>query len=193
MGSNSDSTLSSTSSSPRRLSITDPVASPNTLPRRQSFDNDIFLSRNTSQSSPPLQSRNPGGGRRSLTSGLPFNESDLYPKPEMDKATLNIINGKYKDNMYDLIKQLSEENKIKIQPKLLEMKEKEEKEKKEKEERLKKALIAEEELRKTGVEKDDRKRQYNSRGKDDYAVTEEEIEAYKLKRQRSDDPMKDFL
>jgi len=72
------------------------------------------------------------------------------------------------------------------------MKEKLEKEAKEKEERFKRAL-ATEELRKGHVEKDERKRQYNSLGKDDYNVTEEDLEAYNLKRFRSEDPMKDFI
>jgi len=74
-----------------------------------------------------------------------------------------------------------------------ELKEKEEREKREKEERFQKALKAEEELLHTTVEKDDRKRGYNSRTKDDYNVTEEDLEAYRLKRLRSEDPMKDFL
>jgi len=76
-----------------------------------------------------------------------------------------------------------------------EMKEKEEKEKKEKEERFQKALKAEDELRKTQVEKDERKRGYNSLGKkgQGYDVTDEDMEAYRLKKVRSDDPMKDFL
>eukprot|EP01111_Echinosteliopsis_oligospora_P010548 TRINITY_DN3308_c0_g1_i1.p1 TRINITY_DN3308_c0_g1~~TRINITY_DN3308_c0_g1_i1.p1 ORF type:complete len:560 (+),score=183.31 TRINITY_DN3308_c0_g1_i1:54-1733(+) len=79
-----------------------------------------------------------------------------------------------------------------------ELKEKEEKEKKEKEERFNRALQAEDALRNTsdsqyhGVNSD-RKRAYNSRSKDDYNVTEEDMEAYRLKRLRSDDPMKDFV
>ena len=63
----------------------------------------------------------------------------------------------------------------------------------EKEERFQKALKAEEALRKTRVESDERKRTYNSLGKDDYNVTEEDLEAYKLKRVRADDPMKNYV
>jgi len=74
-----------------------------------------------------------------------------------------------------------------------ELKEKEEREKKEKEERFQKALQAEDELRNAKVEKDDRKRGYNSRTKDDYNVTDEDMEAYKLKKLRSEDPMKDYV
>jgi len=91
------------------------------------------------------------------------------------------------------VQSLMEQSKALKKQREKEMKEKEEKEKKEKEERFKKALLTEEELSKKGVEKDERKRQYNSRGKDDYNVTEEDLEAYKLKRLRSEDPMKDFL
>lgn len=74
-----------------------------------------------------------------------------------------------------------------------ELREKEEREKREKEERFQKALKAEEELKHATVEKDERKRGYNSRTKDDYVVTDEDMEAYRLKRVRADDPMKDFV
>jgi len=74
-----------------------------------------------------------------------------------------------------------------------EIKEKEEKEKKEKEERFQKALKSEDELRKTRVEKDERKRQFNARERSDYNVTDEDMEAYRLKRLRSEDPMRDFI
>lgn len=40
---------------------------------------------------------------------------------------------------------------------------------------------------------DERKRPYNSLKGDNLDVTEEELEAYRLKRQQQDDPMKDFL
>jgi pre-mRNA-processing factor SLU7 len=54
--------------------------------------------------------------------------------------------------------------------------------------RLKKALDEEENLRQTDVtELDDRKRRYNSNNS--YEVTEEEMEAYMLKKQRGEDPM----
>jgi pre-mRNA-processing factor SLU7 len=72
-------------------------------------------------------------------------------------------------------------------------KEKAEKEEKEKEVRFKKALKSEDKRAREEVEKDERKRQFNSRSKEDYNVTEEEMEAYRLKRQRGDDPMKDFV
>lgn len=90
------------------------------------------------------------------------------------------------------------------------LKEKKEKEEKEKEERFKRALVEEETRFKKGEEADERKRQYNSRSKDDCIlyvidllinfiltqidnVTEEDMEAYRLKRQRGDDPMKAFV
>ena len=40
---------------------------------------------------------------------------------------------------------------------------------------------------------DERKRPYNSLKGDYRDVTEEEMEAYRLKRRQQDDPMKDFL
>lgn len=73
------------------------------------------------------------------------------------------------------------------------LKEKKEKEEKEKEERFKKAMVEEEALSKKRVETDDRKRQYNSSSKEQYDVTEEDMEAYRLKRQRADDPMRNFV
>jgi len=73
------------------------------------------------------------------------------------------------------------------------LKEKKEKEEKEKEERFKKALAEEEARSKMKVDKDERKRGYNSRSKDDYNVTEEDMEAFRMKRQHTEDPMKDFI
>ena len=40
---------------------------------------------------------------------------------------------------------------------------------------------------------DERKRPYNSHKGDYHEVTEEEMEAYHMKRRQEDDPMKDFL
>ena len=40
---------------------------------------------------------------------------------------------------------------------------------------------------------DERRRPYNSLKGDYHEVTEEEMEAYRLKRRQEDDPMKDFL
>lgn len=40
---------------------------------------------------------------------------------------------------------------------------------------------------------DERKRPYNSLKGDYREVTEEEMEAYRIKRRQEDDPMKDFL
>lgn len=40
---------------------------------------------------------------------------------------------------------------------------------------------------------DERKRPYNSHKGDYHEVTEEEMEAYRMKRRQEDDPMKDFL
>src|SRR5690606_7454936 len=62
-----------------------------------------------------------------------------------------------------------------------------------KKERLRKALEAEDRRAKEYVEKDERKRKYNSRSKDTYEVTEEEMEAYRQKKIRSEDPMRAFL
>jgi len=72
-------------------------------------------------------------------------------------------------------------------------KEKEEKEQKEREARFQRALQAEEELKKTVQEKDERKRKYNSLSRDDYKVTDEDMEAYNLKRVHSEDPMKEYI
>jgi len=91
------------------------------------------------------------------------------------------------------VKSLVEQSKSLKKQKEKEMKEKEEKEKKEKEERFQKALKAEDALRKTQVEGDERKRAYNSLAGGDINISEEDLEAYKLKRVRADDPMKDFL
>ena len=40
---------------------------------------------------------------------------------------------------------------------------------------------------------DERKRPYNSHKGDYHEATEEEMEAYRMKRRQEDDPMKDFL
>ena len=40
---------------------------------------------------------------------------------------------------------------------------------------------------------DERRRPYNSHKGDYHEVTEEEMEAYHMKRRQEDDPMKDFL
>jgi len=57
--------------------------------------------------------------------------------------------------------------------------------------RLHKALKDEEKQRKNYAnEKDDRKRGYNSMKGSNTEVTPEELEAYRLKKQKYDDPMK---
>ncbi|XP_031564412.1 pre-mRNA-splicing factor SLU7-like [Actinia tenebrosa] len=66
-----------------------------------------------------------------------------------------------------------------------------------KKKKLRKALI-EEEKQQLAAERlllmDERKRPYNSmRASDTKEVTEEELEAYRIKRRQEDDPMKDFL
>ncbi|KAM9958233.1 hypothetical protein ACTFIW_001094 [Dictyostelium discoideum] len=71
-------------------------------------------------------------------------------------------------------------------------KRKDKKERKEKEEKLKKALKDQDEENKKSVEKDERNIKYNSLSADDYNVSEEQMEAYNLKRKRSDDPMANF-
>eukprot|EP00696_Hemimastix_kukwesjijk_P013986 gnl/Hemi2/27860_TR9200_c0_g1_i1.p1 gnl/Hemi2/27860_TR9200_c0_g1~~gnl/Hemi2/27860_TR9200_c0_g1_i1.p1 ORF type:complete len:528 (+),score=204.33 gnl/Hemi2/27860_TR9200_c0_g1_i1:108-1691(+) len=63
---------------------------------------------------------------------------------------------------------------------------------KEKAAKLKAALEAEEKYQKSVVELDDRKRAYNSLSKDSYEVTEEQVEAYRQKRPRFDDPMANY-
>ncbi len=62
----------------------------------------------------------------------------------------------------------------------------------ERQEKIRKYL-EEEEHRQSYVEKDERKRGYNSLSADSYAVTEEEMEAYMLKKKRFDDPMRNFV
>eukprot|EP01113_Clastostelium_recurvatum_P031852 TRINITY_DN4027_c0_g1_i2.p1 TRINITY_DN4027_c0_g1~~TRINITY_DN4027_c0_g1_i2.p1 ORF type:complete len:580 (+),score=206.34 TRINITY_DN4027_c0_g1_i2:38-1741(+) len=91
---------------------------------------------------------------------------------------------------------LMEQNKLDRKKHDKAKKKKEKKEKKEKEERFKKALKREEDRAKgKDVDEDDeRKRKYNSLGqKEDFDVTEEDVEAYNLKRVRADDPMAQFL
>jgi len=62
--------------------------------------------------------------------------------------------------------------------------------KKKKEKTLEEALKDEDK----SVEKDDRKRSYNSLGSiTDYKVTEQEMEAYLLKKKKFDDPMRSFV
>ncbi len=56
-------------------------------------------------------------------------------------------------------------------------------------ERLRKALAAEEARARAGAVTDERKRSYNSLGKGDDTVTEEDMEAWRLKRQREEDPI----
>eukprot|EP01087_Luapelamoeba_hula_P011723 TRINITY_DN3224_c0_g1_i1.p1 TRINITY_DN3224_c0_g1~~TRINITY_DN3224_c0_g1_i1.p1 ORF type:complete len:639 (-),score=171.16 TRINITY_DN3224_c0_g1_i1:59-1975(-) len=61
-------------------------------------------------------------------------------------------------------------------------------------ERLRVAILEEERKAGAYVEKDERKRGYNSRDAHNaHDVTEEEIEAYRLTRQRTEDPMHAFL
>ncbi|GAM26027.1 hypothetical protein SAMD00019534_092020 [Acytostelium subglobosum LB1] len=73
-----------------------------------------------------------------------------------------------------------------------EKKRQEKREEKEKKEKLKRAIKEQEQLNKTDVEKDERKRAYNSLANEGHQVTEEEMEAYNLKRIRSDDPMANY-
>ncbi|KAF2074970.1 hypothetical protein CYY_003709 [Polysphondylium violaceum] len=73
-----------------------------------------------------------------------------------------------------------------------EEKKKEKKEKKEKEKRLEKALKEQDEINSKSIEKDERKLKYNSLKNDNYQITDEDMEAYNLKRKRSDDPMANF-
>ncbi|XP_022800095.1 pre-mRNA-splicing factor SLU7-like [Stylophora pistillata] len=65
-----------------------------------------------------------------------------------------------------------------------------------KKEKLNKALRKEERSQKEAdrlLAMDERKRPYNSLKGDYHEVTEEEMEAYRMKRRQEDDPMKDFL
>ena len=56
------------------------------------------------------------------------------------------------------------------------------------------ALVAMEKEQNASVEMDDRKRAYHSMKADDgKAPTEEQMEAYYLKKRRTDDPMADFI
>lgn len=56
------------------------------------------------------------------------------------------------------------------------------------------ALVAMEKEQSSSVEMDDRKRSYHSMKADDgKAPTEEQMEAYYLKKRRTDDPMADFI
>lgn len=77
-----------------------------------------------------------------------------------------------------------------------ELKAKKKKEEEEKAERLKAALEKEEKVwkksaKEVAAEEDDRKRKYNSMESTD--VNDEEMEAYKMKRTRADDPMAQFM
>ena len=57
-----------------------------------------------------------------------------------------------------------------------------------------KALVAMEKEQSSAVEMDDRKRAYHSMKADDSkAPTDEQMEAYYLKKRRTDDPMADFI
>ena len=57
-----------------------------------------------------------------------------------------------------------------------------------------KALLAMEKEQSSVIEMDDRKRAYHSMKADDgKAPTEEQMEAYYLKKRRTDDPMADFI
>ena len=59
---------------------------------------------------------------------------------------------------------------------------------------VKQALAAMEKEQNTSVEMDDRKRPYHSMKADDgKAPSEEQMEAYYLKKRRTDDPMADFI
>lgn len=53
--------------------------------------------------------------------------------------------------------------------------------------------LEEEELRQKRAESNDRKRTYNSMRDEDVEVTDAQLEAYRMKRQRTDDPMADYL
>lgn len=66
------------------------------------------------------------------------------------------------------------------------------KEEQDKLDRLTKALKAEEEKAGEYVEKDERKRGYNALAHETYEVSEEEMEAYRMKKMRSEDPMRAF-
>eukprot|EP01098_Paradermamoeba_levis_P012965 TRINITY_DN5793_c0_g3_i1.p1 TRINITY_DN5793_c0_g3~~TRINITY_DN5793_c0_g3_i1.p1 ORF type:complete len:581 (+),score=216.57 TRINITY_DN5793_c0_g3_i1:173-1915(+) len=59
------------------------------------------------------------------------------------------------------------------------------------EERLRKAIREEDRRREEHL--DERKRQYNSLSGDSYEVTEEQMEAWRLKKHRFDDPMRNML
>ncbi|CAH1257821.1 SLU7 [Branchiostoma lanceolatum] len=95
-----------------------------------------------------------------------------------------------------LLEQHQEELKKNKKKKKKERQEAEEKEQKDKEKKLKKALKAEEERNQTYQEimkLDERKRPYNSLAADNQEVTEEELEAFRIKRANYDDPMKNML
>jgi pre-mRNA-processing factor SLU7 len=93
-----------------------------------------------------------------------------------------------------LKRQKEEEDKDKeLVPKGKKTKEERKKEEEDKKKKLEEAIRKEEEKAKEHVEKDERKRKYNSASGDTYEVSEEEMEAYRLKRTRGDDPMAAFL
>ncbi|EGG23301.1 putative RNA splicing factor [Cavenderia fasciculata] len=74
-----------------------------------------------------------------------------------------------------------------------EKRKKEKQEEKDRKKRFKKALKEQDDHAKSNVETDERKRGYNSFATaDDYNVTEEDLEAYNLKRVRGDDPMANY-
>eukprot|EP01132_Coremiostelium_polycephalum_P006126 gene6126-7632_t len=87
-----------------------------------------------------------------------------------------------------------EANEEKVEKKEKKDKDKEKKEKREKKELLKNAIKKQDQFNKTEVETDERKRKYNSMGGniDQYNVTEEEMEAYNLKKKLTDDPMANY-
>jgi len=66
-------------------------------------------------------------------------------------------------------------------------------EEEEKNRKLAAAIKAEELRQRTPVELDERKRKYNSLAADTYEVSEQEVEAYRIKRVRRDDPMREYL
>ncbi|XP_078589474.1 pre-mRNA-splicing factor SLU7-like [Branchiostoma floridae x Branchiostoma japonicum] len=95
-----------------------------------------------------------------------------------------------------LLEQHQEELKKNKKKKKKERLDAEEKEKRDKEKKLKKALKAEEERDRSYQEimkLDERKRPYNSLAADSHEVTEEELEAFRIKRANYDDPMKNML
>jgi len=78
-------------------------------------------------------------------------------------------------------------------PKGKKTKEERKKEEEDKKKKLEDAVRKEEEKAKEYVEKDERKRKYNATSGETYEVTEEEMEAYRLKKSRFEDPMAAFV